>query len=443
MMGYLVYFQVVESDSIINSPYNPRQDIMASQVVRGKIMDSQGNILAETKVDSDGNESRSYPMGEIYTHVVGYDVMGKSGIELWNNFNLLTSNSFFVEKITNSLQEDKNQGDTVITSLNTTLQKAAFNALGSYNGAVVVMEPDTGKVLAMVSKESFDPTFTTKSWESVSTSSDSLLLNRSTQGLYVPGSIFKIVTTLEYMRSYSNYRNFSYTCTGSYTLDGTTIACAGGKVHGEQDLESAFANSCNGAFIDMGLKLDASGMTSTAESVLFNSSLPGVFTHNKSSFILTDESPTDKVMMTAMGQGDTTVSALHMALLTSTIANGGKLMKPYVVEALENNTGSVVKKYSPSSYATLMTVHEATQLTEYMEAVVKRGTATSLNNSTYTVAGKTGTAEYGTSKDETHSWFVGFTNIDNPDIAISVVVEKSNGGLTAASVAKKVFDAYY
>lgn len=443
MMGYLIYFQVALSSSIINSPYNPRQDIMASQVVRGKIMDSQGNILAETNVDSEGNETRSYPMGELYAHVVGYDIMGKSGVELSNNFNLLTSNSFFVEKITNQLQEDKNQGDNVITTLNTTLQKTAYDALGAYNGAVVVMEPDTGKILTMVSKGSFDPSFTTKNWDTVSSSSESLLLNRATQGLYVPGSIFKIVTTLEYMRTYTNYRNFTYNCTGSYTLGGTTISCAGGKVHGSQDLEEAFANSCNGAFIEMGLKLDPTSMNSTAESLMFNQNLPGVFTHKSSSYTLNEESDEGKVMMTAMGQGDTTVTALHMVMISSAIANAGKLMTPYIVDSIENNTGSLVKRYSPSSYGTLMSVHEATQLTEYMKAVVENGTATSLKNNNYSVVGKTGTAEYGTSKDETHSWFIGFTNADNPDIAISVVVEKSNGGLTASSVAKKVFEAYY
>ena len=155
MMGYIVYFNAVKSKEIINSPYNVRLDSMSDRVVRGKILDSDGNVLAETIVSEDGLEKRNYPYGEIYAHVVGFDSMGKSGLESTENFDLLTSNAFFLEKLAKEFQEKKNIGDNVVTTLNTDLQTAAYKALGSYKGAVMVMEASTGKVLAMVSKPSF------------------------------------------------------------------------------------------------------------------------------------------------------------------------------------------------------------------------------------------------------------------------------------------------
>lgn len=443
MIAYLIHFQVVKSDEIVNSPYNPRQNILSAYVIRGNILDTNGNILAKSQVDSDGVEIRTYPMGELYAHVVGYDIMGKSGVELSNNFNLLTSNAFFVEKIANELKEQKNQGDSIVTSLDTNLQKAAYNALGSYDGSVVVMEVSTGKILASVSKPSFDPSFQSKSWEDIAASGESVLVNRATQGMYIPGSIFKITTLIEYMRENPNYHNYTYTCTGSITRGDTTISCSNQTVHGKQTLEEAFANSCNGAFIEIGLGLDISSYQETAKSLLFNTSLPGNLASKKSVFALSDEDDEAKVMMTAMGQGDTGVSPYHMVMIAAAIANDGVLMTPYIVDKIENNTGSVVKKYSAKEYGEIMSIHEATQLQKYMESVVQIGTATNLKANSYTVAGKTGTAEIGSNKNETHSWFMGYASNENPDIAISVIVEESNGGLAATTVAKKVFETYY
>ena len=444
MMGYLVYFNVAKSEDIINSAYNVRLNSMADRVVRGKILDNDGNVLAETKVAEDGSETRVYPYGSMYAHVVGYDSKGKSGLESVENFNLLTSNAFFIERILNEMQEEKNVGDNVITTLNTTVQKAAYDALGSYKGAVVVMEASTGKILAMVSKPDFDPNTVSEEWESISTSEDSVLLNRATQGAYAPGSVFKLVTALEYIRENAAYTNYSYDCEGEITHEETTIHCANSRVHGEETLKDSFAYSCNASFSNIGLTLNISKYRDTAKDLLFNSKLPSVLPYSQSKFQLTKESEDSEVMMTAMGQGKTQVSPYHMALIASSIANGGILMKPYLVEEIANYTGTTVEKNMPEKYATLMTSEEAAQLKEYMAAVVEYGTARSLQNDTYTVAGKTGTAEYSSDKEKAHSWFVGFTNVDNPELVISVVVESAdNSGMTAVSVAKKVLNAYY
>lgn len=443
LMGYIVYFNMVKSKDIINSPYNARQDSMAERVVRGNIVDKDGEVLAQTEVAEDGSEYRSYPYGNLYAHVVGYADQGKAGLESMENFVLLTSNAFFLEKIKNEFQDQKNMGDTVITTLDTNLQQAAYDALGDNKGAVIVTEPSTGKVLAMVSKPDYDPNAVASNWDWLNTDENSALLNRATQGLYAPGSTFKLVTTLEFMREQPDYGAYSYLCEGTITQDGTTIPCANGAVHGPVDLASSIAYSCNTSFSNIGLSLDVNAYRSTTKDLLFNEKLPSLLPYSKSSFALQAKDTSADYMMTAMGQGKTQVSPYHMALITSAIANGGTLMKPYLVDSVTNYAGSVIKKTTPEKYKTLLTSVEAAQLKDYMTGVSEYGSGAVMSQADYTSAGKTGTAEYGSDPSQTHSWYVGFLNVDNPEIAISVIAEESNGSVDAVNIAKQVFDAYY
>ena len=217
LMGYFVYFQVVKSEDFINSSYNTRTDSFANTIVRGTIYSNDGTALAQTTLDGEGNEVRNYPYGSMFAHVVGYATNGKAGIESMANFYLLRSHAFVLEKIANELKGEKSQGDNVITTLDYDLQAAAYNALGDQEGAVMVLEPSTGKILAMVSKPDYDPNTISANWDSIINSESSVLLNRATQGLYPPGSTFKILTALEYMRENSDYENYSFDCTGSVT----------------------------------------------------------------------------------------------------------------------------------------------------------------------------------------------------------------------------------
>lgn len=157
MIAYFAYFQIEKSEEFINSPYNARQDAFAERIIRGDIVSAQGDVLAETKTAADGSETRNYPYGRMFAHAVGFSTNGKSGIESASNFQLLRSHAFFLEKTLNEIQDKKNIGDTVVTTLDMNVQKAAYEALGSYQGAVVALQPSTGKILAMVSKPDFDP----------------------------------------------------------------------------------------------------------------------------------------------------------------------------------------------------------------------------------------------------------------------------------------------
>ena len=434
---------------MVNSPYNQRQDSFAETVVRGDIVDRNGNVLATTDVADDGTETRSYPYGNVFSHVIGYSdpELGNTGLESVENFELLTSNAFFLEKLQNQFMDSKNRGDTVVTTLDADLQQASYDALGDNRGAVVVMEASTGKILSMVSKPDYDPNSILSDWSTLNSDEEnSPLLNRATQGSYAPGSTFKIVTTLAFMRQNSNFADYTYDCSGEITTGDTTIHCFNGTVHGFEDLRSSIANSCNASFANIGTLLDIDGYRDTAEDLLFNSDLPSVLGYTKSSFALTSESSEAEIMMTAMGQGKTTVSPYHMALITQAIANGGTLMEPYLVDSVTNYTGTEIRRNVPKSYRRLMTSDEAAQLKEYMTAVVEEGTGSVLSGSSYTAAGKTGTAEYSLSDGEkTHSWFMGFTNVDNPDLVISVITEGSDGSASgkAVTIAKQILDSYY
>ena len=444
LIGHFVYFQAVTSSDVITSPYNKRQDTFADRVIRGDILTSDGVVIATTDVAEDGTETRRYPYQNLFAHAVGYASQGKTGIELLANYQLLTSNAYFLERFVNEVQEEKNIGDNVITTLHYELQKTAYEALGDRRGTVIAMEPSTGKVLAMVSKPDFNPNEIDAKWKEISNSKNSVLLNRASQGLYPPGSTFKMLTLLQYMREGNDLENWTYECNGSYTENGVTINCYQGKSHGTVDLKTAFAKSCNGAFAKMGLEIDKDDFIDTCNELLFNQDLPLQIPYKQSSVSFDENAETGALMQTAIGQATTEVTPMHMAMITSAVANGGILMKPYFIESIENYQGEQVKKYMPSSYGKLMEAEEAAVLTEYMTETVLSGTATALQSEVYSAAGKTGTAEYSNDKSKSHAWFIGFCNVADPDLAVCVIVEGAGAGSTyAVPIAKQMFDAYY
>ena len=204
LMGYFGYFLQVQSETVINNSYNARLDSFSDRIIRGEILSNDGTVLAKTNVAEDGTEVREYPYGSLFAHVVGYSDQGKTGLESLANFYLLSSHMNLVEQAVNELSDVKNLGDQVVTTLDVGLQQAASDALGDRRGAVVVMEPDTGKILAMVSKPGFDPNQLSSQWESLISgdNTEAQLLNRAAQGVYPPGSTFKIVTLLEYIREH-------------------------------------------------------------------------------------------------------------------------------------------------------------------------------------------------------------------------------------------------
>ena len=326
-------------------------------------------------------------------------------------------------------------------------QKAAFDALGDRRGAVVVMEASTGKIIAEVSKPDFDPNTIGDDYEGyVNDAGSSVLLNRALNGLYPPGSVFKIVTALSYMRENpSDYKSYSYDCTGSLPKgDGSVMHCYGNEVHGALNLKSSFARSCNTSFANMGLNLNIGEYRKNASGLLFNKHIKSEFDISKSSFVLNKNSSKAEIAETAIGQGQTLVTPIHMCLIAAAVKNKGVLMTPYIVDHIESADGSTVRSYEPSRYRRLMSKEEAKALRELMNETVQTGTGRKLSGAGDSAGGKTGSAEYSTN-GASHGWFAGYASKKGyEDIAIAVIVEDGNtGSASAVPVAGAVFDAYF
>lgn len=446
MIGYFGYFLQVRGETVINNSYNARLDRFSDRIIRGELLSHDGQILARTEADEDGSERRVYPYGPLFAHSVGYSDHGKTGLEALANFYLLSSHMNLIEQTVNEFLGVKNIGDNVITTLDVDLQQTASDALGGRRGAVIVMEPDTGKILAMISRPEYDPNTLGADWDFLISgeNTEAQLLNRATQGLYPPGSTFKILTILEYIREHPDtWREYTFDCDGIYECGDYTISCYHGNVHGHQTLEQAFANSCNGAFAALGQELDAGAMHDLAEQLLFNQELPLSLAYSKGSFTMNTGADTWEILQTSIGQGNTQITPMHNAMITAAIANGGILMKPYLLERVESAAGEEVKRFLPESAGSLMTADEAEALSGLMRLVVTEGTGSAVRTDAYSVAGKTGSAEFETGR-ETHAWFTGFAPAENPRLAVTVVVEEAgSGGQVAAPIARSIFDRYF
>ncbi|MCI8464627.1 MAG: penicillin-binding protein 2 [Lachnospiraceae bacterium] len=448
-IGYFCWYLIRKSEDTVDSSYNARLDTFSERVVRGEIRAKNGEVLARTVEDAQGNEIREYPYSNLFAHVVGYSDAGTTGLEASAGQYLLSTHLSLLNQVSNEVDEIKNPGDHVITTLNPYLQQLAYDALGEYNGACVILEPDTGRILAMVSKPDYNPNTIAADWESLISEENvnANLLNRATQGLYPPGSTFKLLTTLEYIRENSeNWQDYRYECEGSMNYGDAVMSCYEGHVHGSLDLRLSLANSCNTSFATIGQTLNLDSFHNLCESFWFNRELPlpEGMEYRSSSFVLDNSSGLSERVQTAIGQGRTMISPMHNAMITASIANGGILMSPYLIERVESADGKVVKQFMPESAGKLLSVPEAETLTNFMVAVVNEGTSPSLRSDAYQVAGKTGSAEFNSNKEDSHAWFVGFAPAENPEIVVSILYENGGtGGSVATKGAKKIFEGYF
>ena len=446
MTVYLMDYVMSNQETLFNNSYNSRQKVLAQENTRGTIYAGSGEVLAKTETDENGNGIRTYPYGKMFAHVVGYTGKGKTGIEEMENYRLINSDISEKEKLDNELSGRKNPGNDVFTTLDVPLQEAADAALGLYRGAVVVTEVKTGRVLAMVSKPDYDPNSIAEEWTRLNEDTDkAALLNRATQGLYPPGSTFKIVTALAYIRQFPDtWEDYSFNCTGAYSHGQSRISCYHGSVHGQVDMTTSFAKSCNASFANIGMSLDRQKFGETIDSLLFNQKLPIPLAYKRTSVALDGNSTDDEVIQTSIGQGKTQITPMQLNMITAAIANGGELMNPVFVDKVQNANGKVLEKNSPSVYKRLMSKTEAEAMSMLMEDVVQEGTGRKLKDRSYTAAGKTGSAEFSTNKEESHAWFTGFAPVEDPEIAVTVIVERAGSGSDyAVPLARRVFDAWF
>lgn len=446
MLIYLGHFVATNEQEMVNNSYNGRQEIILSQNYRGTIYSAKGETLAKTVYSPDGTEYRTYPYNNLFSHVVGFSTNGKTGIEAYSNYYLINSNISMAEKIANTTAGVKNPGNNVYTTLDLDIQRAAYKALGTYDGAIIVTEVSTGKVLAMVSKPDYNPNEIVEIWDELQESDDSsVLLNRVTQGLYPPGSTFKIMTTLEYIRQNPDtYNNYSYNCVGTYRNGSDKIQCYHGSVHNRVSLLTSFSKSCNTSYANIGMNLDREQLEETLNTLLFNNDLPWDYIYSKSSAPINADMSDYDMLQSSIGQGKILITPLHLNMITCSIANNGILMEPYLVDRVEDANGKIIKNYKPVEYGALMTEAESEVLRKLMAEVVNSGTGTRMKGYGYTAGGKTGSAEYNSNKEDSHAWFTGFAPVENPQIAVTVIIEGAGaGGDYAVPMARRVFDAYF
>lgn len=446
MMGYYVHFVQTRGQEMINSSYNSRQKLLTAKNTRGAIYSADGEILAETITFESGNEYRNYPFENLFAHVVGFSTKGKTGIEALANPYLIQSNISIAAKIENEVAGVKNPGNNVYTSLRTDLQEIASKSLGVSKGAVIVSNVKTGEILAMVSKPDFNPCTIVEDWDGYLEDQEStVLLNRATQGIYPPGSTFKIVTALAYLRENNgNYQDYYYNCSGSFKYEDSKIGCYHGTVHNGVDMVKSFAKSCNCSFANMGIALDRNIYQKTLMDLGFNQSLPVDLNYNQSKLMVDESISGEDMIQISFGQGSVQMTPLHLHLITNAIAGGGAYKKPQFLTKVESAEGEVIKEFKVQDYKALMTAEEAKSLTELMTAVVEQGTASKLKGLEYTAAGKTGSAEYNKVKEDSHAWFTGFAPAEDPEISVTIIVERiGSGGDYAVPIAKRLFDAYF
>ncbi len=437
---YITFLGVFKGEEYMNHPANQRQWIAEQNTLRGDICDRDGEILAYSKKDEEGNQERIYKYPKLFAHVIGYSskVYGKSQLELTYNKELagLTEAS----GIAGAFDENK-KGDTVQLTVSYKLQKKASDLMGNRNGAVVAMNPQTGEILCMVSTPSFDTSSKalSQSWQTLSENQEAPFLNRAVSGLYPPGSVIKTVILSAALEN--GLEDEIINDEGSIEIKGVTFPNTKNKAYGEITLEEAYNVSSNVAFISTGVKLGGEKVKAYYERFGIGSRIDFDLPMYSSKFGYDRKMTDDQVALASIGQGNVLVTPLQMAMMTSTIANGGRVVKPYLVKKVTNSLGVTVANGSSTTINRAIREETAKKVAEYMTSTVEKGTASRAGVRGIKVAGKTGTAE-NEKEGKEHAWFVGFAPADNPQIAIAVVLEYSGGtgGGNAAPIASELFN---
>lgn len=436
LVTYLLYFNMFSAEKVASNPYNKRQWEDERYVVRGSIYDCNGEVLAKTEVNGD-ERTRVYPYGHLYSHVIGYysKVYGKTQLEMKYDKELLGHGDISI-----NFNELRSGYDLHLT-IDNDLQSYAYDQLKGRNGAVVALEPSTGKILAMVSYPDFNPSASAleQNWNSIVERKDSPLLARATNGLYPPGSTYKIATTVAAYNA--GYATHTFEDNGSFKLDDFKVENYGGKSYGNIDLKTAFEVSSNAVFCSLGYELGSENILSNAEGFGINKDINTDIPVAKSKIEYKKMSNADAALV-SIGQGQLLMTPLHVAMMGASVANNGSMMKPYLVDSITTSSGMTIGTARQESLYMPMSSMCAGYLNELMTGVVKEGTGKSAAISGITVAGKTGTAENETDKD--HAWFVGYAPAEKPQIAVAVLLEYDGGagGSNAAPIARNIIRRY-
>lgn len=430
LVTYLLWFNMFRAKDVYTNSYNKRQWESEQQVQRGEIYSQDGVLLAETEIDGDAR-IRKYPKGRLYSHIIGYcsQVYGKTQLEMSHDDDLIGKGT-----ISLTLNEIKH-GNNLNLTINDELQEYAYEQLDGKDGAIVAMEPTTGQILAMVSLPDFNPETIEKDWPSMMEDENSPFLARATQGLYPPGSTYKIVTASGVYDNGMTTETFDDE--GLFKKDDVTVYNYNKESFGKLDIKTAFEVSSNYVFCTLGYEMGADAVKAEAEKFGVNKSFDFDIPVSQSQIQYKKMTDLDGALV-SIGQGGLVMTPLHVAMMASAVANNGKMMKPYLVETVTTENGTVIGQTKPSVLYDSIGTACADYIEDMMIGVVEDGTGTGAQISGITVAGKTGTAENETDKD--HAWFVGYAPVENPTICVAVVLENAatSGGKSAVPIAKNI-----
>lgn len=451
LITYIVYFSVFKSPNIAEMSNNTRLWAKRNEVLRGTIYDKDKNALTTGERTGELTQSRQYVYGDLYAHVLGYvnEKYGLTGLEkLYDseltNYQTVSLKTFLSsldikKELENRDESDKKIGNSLITSLDTDIQKAAYQSLGANKGSVVALNPKTGEILASVSKPTYDPNDLDAAITKANQGDPNFaMLNRAVSGMYPPGSTFKVVTLASALENISGVINRTFNDTGKLDLGGGyVLPNYGGNVYGKINLRKALSVSSNIVFGELAIELGNDKLKETAEKFGFNKDTPanGVVIEN-SRFPTLDRSEKGNIAQTGIGQSSILATPMEMALVAATIANDGVMMEPKLVNEVIDKNGNTVKTIQPKEIRRVLDTGVAATVKDYMKGVVddKVNSSWSFFKGT-NAAGKTGTAETGVDSDTPHSWFIGFAPAEDPQIAVAVIVE--NGGV-GSGIATKV-----
>jgi penicillin-binding protein A len=462
------YWQAWAAPGLADRQDNAIQRVAEFQIDRGKIVAADGKtVLADNvkrKVDGKDLYFRRYPQHGLAAHIVGYSttVRSRAGLEASQNDFLTGSNtnlSTVLDTTFDKLKGTTIQGNDLHLTLQPDAQRVALNALGGKCGAAVAIEPKTGRVLVSVSSPTYDPNLIEGNYEEASKPKFGCppLLNRAAAGLYTPGSTFKVVTASAALDS------GRFTPSSTFYDPGYCIEY-GDRVNnydtsspfGTVTLAQAMQHSINSVFCNIGKALGGLRIVSKMKRFGFYSVPPletpvneraisGLYNNKGRLVDPKSESQVDPGRL-AFGQGPETgeprLTPLQMAMVAATIANGGMVQRPYVVERVVAPDGSELSETKPDALGRAVSANHAAETARMMEAVVQGGTGTAAQIPGVRVAGKTGTAESGVEGTNTTS-FMAFAPADNPRVAVAVILERQSGtgGTTAAPIAKQIMEA--
>lgn len=450
---------VVASEDIAEDSRNVRTLYESFSAERGQILVGGVPIARSIPVDTQFKFLRTYSDGELYAPVVGYYTLnqGNAGIESALN-SVLTgqANSQAFEQLVALVTGTTPEGASVALTIDPTLQQVAWDALGDRRGAVVALDPATGRILAMVSKPSFDPNPLASHQSSVVLDAYNVLnedpakplANRAIAGdQYFPGSVFKVMMMAAALDSgrYSAQSEFPNPAELALPLSTDTIKNSGGRLCGGEEtvtLEEAFRLSCNIPFAELGLELGENTIGSLADAFGFGATLEIPLRVTPSSFPRGMDQA--QLMLSSFGQYDVRVTPLQVAMISAAIANNGDVMRPNLIDSIIAPNLRVLQSFEPTIYSSPVSPSTAKELTRMMVGNVSQGVASNAAIVGIDVAGKTGTAETGLDTGRSF-WFTGFAPAEAPQVVVAVVVEgdrsEGSGNSVAAPIARKVMEA--